>query len=183
MLCKKLHHAAFRCKDAGETVKFYTEVLGLKFSHAMGEDHVPSTGQYSPHIHIFFEMEDGSSIAFFECPRDPGNMKDLASPDWIQHFAFEVDSVQTLLKAKADLEAQGLSVVGPTNHDDFILSIYFFDPSGHRLELTTRTGDPARHALFEAEAHQVLALWNETRDWSQREKLYGAQTGYARPAT
>jgi catechol 2,3-dioxygenase-like lactoylglutathione lyase family enzyme len=48
MLCKKLHHAGFRCKDARETVDFYTNVLGLKFSHAMGEDHVPSTGEYSP---------------------------------------------------------------------------------------------------------------------------------------
>ena len=182
MLCKKLHHAAFRCKDAHETVTFYTQVLGLKFSHAMGEDHVPSTGKYSPHIHIFLEMEDGSSIAFFECPNDPGNMKDLASPDWIQHFAFEVDSVETVLKAKADLIAKGVSVVGPTNHDDFITSIYFFDPSGHRLELTTRTCPPARYRIFESEAQGVLELWNKTHDWSQRDKLYGAQTGYARSA-
>lgn len=180
MLCKKLNHAAFRCKDAAETVKFYTEVLGLKFAHAMGEDHVPSTGAYSPHIHIFLEMEDGSSIAFFECPRDPGNMKDLTSPDWIQHFAFEVESKEVLLAAKADLEARGLKVVGPTNHDDFILSIYFFDPSGHRLELTTRTCPPARYQVFEAEAPAVLALWNQTHDWSQRAKLFGAQTGYDR---
>ncbi len=180
MLCKKLHHAAFRCKDAAETVQFYTQVLGLKFSHAMGEDHVPSTGKYSPHIHIFFEMEDGSNIAFFECPKDPGNMKDLESPDWIQHFAFEVDSVQTVLASKKALEDQGVKVVGPTNHDDFITSIYFFDPSGHRLELTARTCGAERYQVFEAEAPQVLALWNATHDWSQREKLYGAATGYAR---
>lgn len=182
MLCKKLHHAAFRCTDAQETVKFYTEVLGLKFSHAMGEDHVPSTGQYSPHIHIFFEMEDGSSIAFFECPKDPGNVKDLESPDWIQHFAFEVESVEAVLAAKAQLEAKGLKVVGPTNHDDFITSIYFFDPSGHRLELTARTCDAERLKAFEEEAPAVLALWNETRDWSQRAKVFGAQSGYVRPA-
>lgn len=181
MLCKKLHHAAFRCRDAAETVKFYTEVLGLKFSHAMGEDHVPSTGKYSPHVHIFFEMEDGSNIAFFECPKDPGNMKDLESPDWIQHFAFEVESVDVLLAAKKDLEAKGLKVVGPTNHDDFILSIYFFDPSGHRLELTTRTCSPERLKEFEAEAFDVLNLWNQTHDWSQREKVFGAKSGYARP--
>ncbi len=182
MLCKKLHHAAFRCKDAQETVTFYTQVLGLKFSHAMGEDHVPSTGKYSPHIHIFLEMEDGSSIAFFECPNDPGNMKDLTSPDWIQHFAFEVDSVATVLQAKEDLIAKGVKVVGPTNHDDFITSIYFFDPSGHRLELTTRTCPAARYPIFESEAQGVLDLWSQTHDWSQREKLYGAQTGYARSA-
>ena len=181
MLCKKLHHAAYRCKDARATATFYTEVLGLKFSHAMGEDHVPSTGLYSPHVHIFFEMEDGSSIAFFECPRDPGEVKDLASPDWIQHFAFEVADLETLLRAKADLQARGLDVVGPTNHDDFISSIYFFDPSGHRLELTTRTcRDPQRLQGFADEAPAVLALWEQTHDWSQRATLFGGQTGYRR---
>ena len=182
MLCKKLHHAAYRCKDAAETVRFYTEVLGLKFSHAMGEDHVPSTGQYSPHVHIFFEMEDGSSIAFFEVPRDPGDIRDLACPDWIQHFAFEVESPQVLLQAKRELEARGLKVVGPTNHDDFILSIYFFDPSGHRLELTARTAPAERLKVFEEEAPRVLALWNETHDWSRRAEVFGASSGYVRPA-
>ncbi|CAN7620310.1 MULTISPECIES: VOC family protein [unclassified Variovorax] len=181
MLCKKLHHAAYRCKDAGETTKFYTEMLGLKFAHAMGEDHVPSTGKYSPHVHIFFELEDGSSIAFFECPKDPGEIKDMASPDWIQHFAFEVESVEVLMRAKEDLQAKGLKVVGPTNHDDFITSIYFFDPSGHRLELTARTcHDPARLQSFADEAREVLALWSETHDWSQRVKLFGSSSGYQR---
>jgi glyoxylase I family protein len=181
MLCKKLHHAAFRCKDAVETVKFYTEVLGLKFSHAMGEDHVPSTGKYSPHVHIFLEMEDGSNIAFFECPKDPGNMKDLESPDWIQHFAFEVADLDTLHQAKKDLQAKGVSVVGPTNHDDFITSIYFFDPSGHRLELTARTcHDPARMQAFVDEAPAVLDLWAKTHDWSQRHTLFGGAHGYQR---
>jgi glyoxylase I family protein len=170
MLCKKLHHAAFRCKDAAETVAFYTRVLGLKFSHAMGEDHVPSTGGYSPHIHIFFEMEDGSSIAFFECPKDPGHIKDLESPDWIQHFAFEVEGMDALLQAKRRMQAQGIEVIGPVNHDDFVESIYFFDPSGHRLELTARTCDAERLRQFELEAPRVLALWSETHDWSRRAK-------------
>lgn len=183
MLCKKLHHAAFRCEDAGETVKFYTEVLGLKFSHAMGEDHVPSTGKYGPHLHIFFEMEDGSNIAFFECPKESGTVsgRDPDTPDWVQHFAFEVESVDVLMRAKAELEAKGLEIVGPTNHDDFIESIYFFDPSGHRLELTARTcHDPVRMKVFEDEAPAVLALWQKTRDWSQRHTLFGADTGYQR---
>jgi len=180
MLCKKLHHAAFRCKDARETVEFYSEVLGLKFSHAMGEDLVPSTGLYSPHIHIFLEMEDGSSIGFFEVPKDPGNMKDLTSPDWIQHFAFEVETVEELMAAKQLMESRGMSVVGPTEHDGFILSIYFFDPSGHRLELTVRTAPPERLLQFEAEAPSVLALWDQTHDWSRREELFGGSTGYAR---
>ena len=27
---QKLHHVAYRCRDAQETVDFYTKVLGLK---------------------------------------------------------------------------------------------------------------------------------------------------------
>ena len=180
MLCKKLHHAGYRCKDARKTVEFYTNVLGLKFSHAMGEDHVPSTGEYSPHVHIFFEMEDGSSIAFFEIPQAPGEMKEMTGPQWAQHFAFEVESVDVLLKAKDDIKAKGVEVIGPVNHDDFIQSIYFFDPSGHRLELAARTMGPDQLKQFEMEAPQVLELWDQTHDWSQRAKLFGSQSGYDR---
>jgi hypothetical protein len=125
-------------------------------------------------------MEDGSSIAFFECPKDPGNMKDPESPDWIQHFAFEVESVEALLEAKRRMEAQGVKIVGPVNHDDFVLSIYFFDPSGHRLELAARTCGAERLREFEKRAPEVLALWNQTHDWSRREEVFGAKSGYVR---
>ena len=180
MLCKKLHHAAFRCVDAAKTVEFYTTVLGLKFAHAMGEDHVPSTGEYSPHIHIFFEMEDGSNIAFFEVPKSPPGIREINTPDWVQHFAFEVADVDTLTQAKAELEAKGVDVLGPTNHDDFILSIYFFDPSGHRLELTARTSTPEQETRFLAEARPVLELWDKTHDWSRRAEVFGSDRGYVR---
>lgn len=182
MLVKSLHHAAFRCQDARATVDFYTNVLGLKFIHAMGEDHVPSTGLYSPHIHIFLQMEDGSCIAFFECPNDPGEPsgRDQATPNWIQHFAFRVKDEETLLKAKADLEAKGVKVIGPVNHDDFLLSIYFWDPSGHRLELGVHTSSSEMDATFKKEAPKVLELWEKTHDWSQRHTLWGSEKGYSR---
>lgn len=182
MLIKGLHHAAFRCKDARATVDFYTNVLGLKFIHAMGEDHVPSTGQYSPHIHIFLEMEDGSCIAFFECPLDQGETsgRDAQTPGWIQHFAFRVKDEETLRRAKADLEAKGVEVIGPVNHDDFLLSIYFWDPSGHRLELGVNTSTPAMNTTFREEAPKVLELWEKTHDWSQRSLLWGSGKGYER---
>jgi hypothetical protein len=48
------------------------------------------------------------------------------------------------------------------------------------LELTADTCDAAMYPIFEAEAPQVLELWNETHDWSQREKLFGSKTGYKR---
>lgn len=182
MLCKGLHHAAFRCRDARATVDFYTEVLGLKFIHAMGEDHVPSTGLYSPHIHIFFEMEDGACIAFFELPADEGapSGRDAATPDWVQHFAFRVADKATVDRAKESLAARGITVVGPTDHDDFLYSIYFFDPSGHRLELTAVTATEEQDVQFRKEAMDVLRLWEKTHDWSQRAILFGGAKGYQR---
>ncbi|PRA42444.1 MULTISPECIES: VOC family protein [Pseudomonas] len=180
MLCKSLHHAAFRCQDARKTVEFYTDVLGLKFIHAMGEDHVPSTGAYSPHIHIFFQMEDGSCIAFFELPNDPGAVsgRDPQTPGWVQHFAFRVKDVETLLQAKADLESKGVEVLGPVNHDDFLLSIYFFDPSGHRLELGVHTATAEMDEAYELEAPAVLKHWDERHNWSERALIFGADHGY-----
>ncbi|MBT4146878.1 MAG: VOC family protein [Gammaproteobacteria bacterium] len=180
MIIKRLHHAAFRCRDARETVDFYVEKLGLKFVHAMGEDHVPSTGEYSPHVHIFLEMEDGSCIAFFELPKDSGNMKDMEMPEWVQHFAFKVESLDVLKAEKERLESLGVDVLGPINHDDFIMSIYFFDPNGHRLEFTADTCAVERKKVFNDEAYEVLDLWSETHDWSQREKMFGGKTGYER---
>lgn len=182
MLCKSLHHAAFRCKDAKETVDFYTNILGLKFIHAMGEDHVPSTGAYSPHIHIFFQLEDGSCIAFFELPNDGGEAsgRDPQTPGWVQHFAFRVKDMDTLLQAKADMESKGVKVLGPVNHDDFLQSIYFFDPSGHRLELGVHTATPQMDAAYEREAMDVLMHWDARHNWAEREQIFGANSGYKR---
>jgi catechol 2,3-dioxygenase-like lactoylglutathione lyase family enzyme len=169
MLCKKLHHAAFRCTDARETVEFYTKVLGLKFSHAMGADNVPSTREHSPHLHIFLEMEDGSCIAFFEVPKSPPGIKDTNTPDWVQHFAFEVADLEVLLEAQKRIEGMGIETLGPVDHDGFIQSVYFHDPSGHRLELTANTGTPEMHARFEREAMPLLELWDANHDWSKRD--------------
>ena len=141
MLCKKLHHAAYRCRDAAETVRFYTEVLGLKFTHVMGDDHVPSTKEYSPHIHIFFQLEDGSHIAFFECPKSAGNMKDLEMPEWIQHFAFEVENLEVLRKAKKNIEIKGHRCRGRHRSQ----RRYQFDLFLRSLGPSSRTGGADAH--------------------------------------
>jgi len=85
MVVRKLHHVAYRCKDAQETVEFYTRVLGLKYSHAVRNDNVPSTGEFYPHLHVFFEMDDGSSVAFFEIPTEAPMGFDPNTPQWVQH--------------------------------------------------------------------------------------------------
>jgi catechol 2,3-dioxygenase-like lactoylglutathione lyase family enzyme len=162
-MLKKLHHVAYRCADAQKTVDFYTRMLGLKFAHALSNDRVPSTQAWSPHLHIFFEMEDGSYIAFFEVPCSPAAQKDPNTPDWVQHLALEVESEKVLLDTKKKLEAAGVKVVGITDHG-FCESIYFFDPSGHRLEMTIRTDSDEERKHFAEEAGAVLKIWQRRKD-------------------
>ncbi len=170
MKITNMHHVAYRCTDARRTVEFYSKVLGLKFWHAIGSDYVPSTRQNHPHMHIFFEMPDGSNIAFFEVPAAPGGVRDETMPDWIQHFAFETDSMDNLEAAKAELLGHDIEVLGPVRHEDgFIHSIYFFDPDGHRLEITTQDCPPELAARYEAEAQPLLEMWERNHNWSERD--------------
>ena len=145
-----------------ETKAFYTRFLDLDFTIAIAENEVPSTGEWSPHIHIFFRMEDGSSVAFFELPEDEGDMRDTKTPDWVQHLALKVDNLDTLLTYKERLEAAGIEVIGPTDHK-ICRSIYFFDPNGHRLELTVDTSTPELDASLLARAERTLEQWSKTR--------------------
>lgn len=160
---KRIHHVAYRCRDAKETVEFYQRVLGMDFVLAIAEDEVPSTHEPDPYMHIFMDAGMGNVLAFFELPNSPEMGRDDNTPDWVQHIAFEVEDVDALLAAKAKVEAEGLEVLGPTNHGIF-KSIYFFDPNGHRLELAANT----RTAEQMDELHRVAPLMLE--EWSRTKK-------------
>ena len=111
--------------------------------HVIKADHVPSTGEYCPYVHIFFQMRDGSYIAFFDLGDDTAALPSPNTPSWVNHIALRVDSVDDLRAAKTRLEAAGVEVLGVTDHH-IIESIYFFDPNGIRLELTTPTATKGR---------------------------------------
>ena len=156
------HHVAFRCKDAAETVAFYRDVMGMEFQLAIAEDHVPSTGEYDPYMHIFMDAGNGNVLAFFELPQQPEMDRDRNTPEWVQHIAIKVSSMEDLLTAKARLEAHGLAVVGPTHHGIF-KSIYFFDPNGHRLELACNIGTPEHMAELKRVSEPMLEEWSRTK--------------------
>ncbi|MFA5581177.1 MAG: VOC family protein [Paracoccaceae bacterium] len=157
-----LHHAAYRCKDAKETVEFYKNFLDLDFNIAVAENTVPSTGEFSPHIHIFLQMADGSFIAFFELPEDKGNMLDPETPAWVQHLALKVPDMDTMMAYKKRLEDGGIDVLGPTDHT-ICQSIYFFDPNGHRLELAIDTTGPELADTLRKAAPETLEIWSRTK--------------------
>jgi len=155
-----LHHFAWRCRDAEETRHFYEDLLGLPLVHVIKKDHVPSTGEFCPYVHIFFRMHDGSCIAFFDLGDDMAADPSPNTPAWVNHIALRVASVADLEAMLARLRAAGVEVIGTVDHDGYILSIYFFDPNGLRLELTTETAAPAVVSGYAKTAHGDLAAWS-----------------------
>ena len=119
MKVEQIHHVAYRCKNAKETVQFYQDVLGMEFLMAMAEDRAPSTKALDPYMHVFLDAGAGNIIAFFELPNSPPMGRDPNTPDWVQHIAFRVKDEATMLEAKAKAEARGCSVVDRHQPGDF----------------------------------------------------------------
>jgi len=161
-ITERIHHVAYRCRDAKQTVEWYQKHLGMDFVLAIAEDNVPSTGAPDPYMHVFLDAGQGNVLAFFELPNAPPMGRDGNTPEWVQHIAFKVASLDDLMAAKARLEAGGVEVLGPTEHTIF-KSIYFFDPNGHRLELAVDTATPAMNAELDKVKWAMLEEWSRTK--------------------
>lgn len=159
---KGLHHNAYRCRDSEETRQFYEDFLGLPLSATL-EIGETKTGRQCQHLHTFYQMDDGSFLAFFEAPDMPYEFKDWH--DFDLHIALEV-SHDHMMKMKAKGEALGMEVRGVSDHH-FIESIYFRDPNGYVIELTAPTEthevetDPAQNG-----ARAKLDRWQKTKQQS-----------------
>jgi catechol 2,3-dioxygenase-like lactoylglutathione lyase family enzyme len=158
-MIKGLHHNAYRCRDSEETRAFYEDFLGLPLAQAL-EINETKTGRKTHALHTFFRMGDGSFLAFFEAPDMPFEFK--AQHDFDLHIALEVTpEEQEAMWQKG--RAEGREVRGPVDHG-FIRSIYFRDPNGYVIELTTPTGQRREGAEAAwTRAHDLLARWQEAR--------------------
>ena len=136
---KGLHHNAWRCRDSEETRRFYEDFLGLPLTVTLelGETR---TGRSCQHLHTFYQLDDGSFLAFFEAPDMPYDFQEWH--DFDLHIALEVEH-DHMLAMKAEGERRGMEVRGVSDHD-FIESIYFRDPNGYVVELTAKTDTHAQ---------------------------------------
>ena len=160
-MIKGLHHNAYRCRDSEETRKFYEEFLGLPLVNAFKIE-TTQTGRKTGTgvLHSFFQLDDGSCLAFFEAPDMPFEFKE--QHDFDLHIAVEVgrsDLERMFEKGKqAGLETRGIS-----DHH-FIDSIYFRDPNGYVIELTCKRPDhDDQIATARARAHADLARWQQEK--------------------
>ncbi|MGI9520817.1 MAG: VOC family protein [Hyphomicrobiaceae bacterium] len=180
MKIEKIHHVAYRCRDAKETVEWYGKMLKMDFILAIAEDKVPSTHEPDPYMHVFLDAGDGNVLAFFELPTKPEMGRDPNTPVWVQHIAFKVQDREALLEFKEHLEKNGVEVLGITDHSMFH-SIYFFDPNGHRVELACP--DPEEEAMqkrMDEVKWLMLEDWSKTKtapkhaDWFHKRELSNA---------
>ena len=157
-MIRGLHHAAYRCRDSEETRRFYEDFLGLPLVGAF-EINETKTGRTTRVLHTFYQMDDGSCMAFFEAPDMAFDFKPQHDCDL--HIALEVgmDDLHAML---AKGKAAGIETRGVSDHR-FIHSIYFRDPNGYVLELTAKTPAYAEamsngHGAHEAAA-RALHAW------------------------
>src|SRR5215510_12742464 len=160
-MIKGLHHNAYRCRDSEETRKFYEDFLGLPLVNAFKID-TTMTGRKTGTgvLHSFFQLDDGSCLAFFEAPEMPFEFKD--QHDFDLHIALEVEP-DALDKMFAKGKAEGIETRGISDHR-FIRSIYFRDPNGYVIELTAKVaGVLAERDVMIKDAHAKLDKWQRAK--------------------
>jgi catechol 2,3-dioxygenase-like lactoylglutathione lyase family enzyme len=159
-MIKGLHHNAYRCRDSEETRKFYEDFLGLPLVNAFKIETTQTGRKTAGVLHSFFQLDDGSALAFFEAPEMPFEFKE--QHDFDLHIALEVEP-EHLREMFAKGKASGREVRGISDHK-FIDSIYFRDPNGYVIELTARKAghDDAMNAS-KSRARDILNDWQATK--------------------
>jgi catechol 2,3-dioxygenase-like lactoylglutathione lyase family enzyme len=150
-MIRKLHHNAYRCRDSEQTRAFYEDFLGLPLVNALNLSET-KTGRATHTLHTFYQLDDGSCLAFFETDDFPFEFK--KQHDYDLHIALEVtpESLRAMLQKGRE---RGMEVRGPSDHQ-MIDSIYFRDPNGYVIELCAKRAehdalmDPARNGAREA---------------------------------
>ena len=161
---KMLHHNAYRCIDAEETRYFYEDMLGMPLVAALYEPLNAITGEPDPYVHLYFELADGSTLAFFDYPGfySRENAKFESHDPYFAHIALEVEGKDIIQKYKKIYEKEGV--------EHFILdhqycySLYCYDPNGMVLEFTTNVPISEQFFADAADtAHDDLKRWMEKR--------------------
>lgn len=159
-----LSHHAYYCTDVEKTRHFYEDLLEMRLTMALRIPEEVFTGKPAPYCHLFFEMGDGSSIAFFDYP----DFFDHEPPFWPSsvyhhHIAIHVDSDEAIEYFRLRLESAGYHG-DYVDHGGAFHSLYVRDPNGMNLELTYVPPSAAEFFLLaEGSAHDELAAWGKKR--------------------
>jgi len=161
-----VHHTAYGCRDADQTIWFYEDIMGFRLAAAFSSENEPGSGLENPYLHIFFEMPDGNYVAFFDAP-------ETIEPEWLDrkhsfkmHLAFEVEDEAAMLEWQAYIQSRGKTCLGPVDHG-FVKSVYMYDPNGIQVEITCRA---PRYA--ELMAHEAAEARANIEDWNRKKRAF-----------
>ncbi|MBP1646558.1 MAG: Glyoxalase/bleomycin resistance protein/dioxygenase [Bacteroidetes bacterium] len=154
---KGLHHITAVASDIEETSKFYTEVLGLKIVKRTANYDDPSAPHY------YFGVGDGAPgdvVTYFGYA--PGKIQRGRIGTGMTHnFAFGVQDDDEQIAWRERLLSSGVEVT-PVMDRRYFRSVYFWDPDGHMLEIsTTGPGFMVDEELEKLGTHLCLPPWLE----------------------
>ena len=157
----RLHHTAYVTKDQEATRAFYEDILGFPLVATWAEaDEL--FGAVRVYCHTFFELADGSALAFFQFadPNDQELFDPALAPSPFRHIALKVTAegqadIEHRLRA-ANWKPEGTYVL----EHGYCRSLYTEDPNGMLLEFTVDVPEVDQIAAARrADAHDTLRRW------------------------
>ena len=121
MQLEGIDHVAMGVRDVERSAKWYTAVLGFERLHEGVRGGVPT-----------FVGKGNTGIALFPASQEakPSAYREIR----MLHLAFRADR-ENFLAAQRELEKRGIKF--EFQDHEISHSIYFHDPDGHQLEITT----------------------------------------------
>lgn len=142
-----VHHLELNTDDMKMTAEFYTEVLGMPLIWASRVPAGLGTGPgnrgnppFENIRHYFFDMGNDSIVGFFEIPKGAKPRGDRDAIGTMQHVSFAVNN-ESAAELMRRLNANGVPMQGPVEAVPGLMSVYFYDPNGIRLEFSWRPLD------------------------------------------
>jgi catechol 2,3-dioxygenase-like lactoylglutathione lyase family enzyme len=120
-------HLALICSDLDTTVRFYTEILGMRLTKVMQNRDEPTS------THIFLDMGGGNQLAFFDFP-EKGPARTVRGVGSMHHVALKAqpEQLRTILNALKEKQV-AYSLHGSPESG----SVYVRDPDDILVEVTT----------------------------------------------